>query len=128
MTYKIRKKSKEIPVEYWREQEIARLRKKNKGKAPPFLEVMRTTTRGMAGIQERVHKKNALVQYNERMARVKKVSKKGIWIEPFTEPTDKSLATPTGKIIFIPEKRVEKEVYPFGTSLPVYISPPFQLA
>jgi hypothetical protein len=126
MAYKISKKSSKIPASYWKEQEILRLRKKYKGKLPPITEISRVGTRRTLGIQEKVHKKGSIVEYKEGMARVKKVTKRGLWIEPFTKP-DKEIAYPSGKVIFIPEKRVEREIYPFFTNLPIYFEPFFMM-
>lgn len=128
MAYKLKHKSKKIPVEYWQKQEMERLKKKYPHRRlPPFLEIMRLTDRGVAGVEKRVHRKGHMVQYKEGIAEVKKVTKRGLWIEPWKKPSDKDLASPTGKIIFIPEKRVEHEIYPITTTLPVYISPPMQM-
>lgn len=119
MAYKIKSKSKKIPASYWEQREMAEIRKKYKGKLPPFSVITREGTRKIEGIQPRTHKKGNYVEYKEGIAKVKKVTKRGLWLEPFNKPTEKSIAYPSGKIVFIPEKRVEKEVYPLFLNMPV---------
>jgi len=122
MAYKI-KRTKTIPKGYWEKREMANLRKKYKGKLPPFLEITRAGTRKISNIQKKVHKKNALVYYKENLAKVKKVTKKGLWIEPLIKPSNKNLAYPSGKIIFIPEAKVEHQIYPVFLNLPIWTQP-----
>lgn len=127
MIYQIsHKRQKPIPTSYFADKETERLRIKNKGKLPPFLDITREGMRRTSGAIERVHKKGAIVEYKEGIAQVKKVTKKGLWIEPYHKPSGKSIAYPSGKVIFISEKRVERgEVYPFFINFPVYAEPPF---
>jgi hypothetical protein len=127
MTYQIsHKRQKEIPASYFADKETERLRKKYHGKIPPFLEITREGMRRTSGVIERVHKKGAIVEYKDGIAQVKKVTKRGLWIEPYRKPRDNSIAYPSGKVIFISEKRVEKgEVYPFFVNFPVYANPTF---
>jgi hypothetical protein len=108
MTYKI--KSKKIPKGYFEEKEIERLRKKYKGKLPPFTTITRAGTRYVAGIQKKVHREGSMILYKDKIARIDRVTEKGIWITPFKT---NGITTPTKEIIFIPEKRVEREVYPY---------------
>ena len=112
MTYKIKKKSQKIPEGYFEKKELERFRKKYKGKFPPFFEITRIATRRTARISPKVHKKGAMVEYRDGIARVKKVTKKGLYLQPYETEKDKILS-PKGKIVFIPEKRVDREVYPF---------------
>jgi hypothetical protein len=114
MAYKI-KKSK--PRDY-SEEEILRLKKKYPHEILPFSETLRVGLRKVSDVPQRVHKKGAMVQYKERLAKVHKVTKKGLWIETFKKEDDGFMES-TGKIIFIPENRVEHEVYPMTTRLPV---------
>lgn len=126
MTYKI-KHSKKLPKGYWEERELREFRKKNKKKLP-FTEVTREGSRTALKVPSRVHVKGRMVQYKEGLAQVKKVSRKGIWIEVWNKPTDKSIASPSGKIIFVPEKRVEHEIYPVGSKVPCFfMSAPMSL-
>lgn len=114
MAYKI-KKSK--PRDY-SEEEILRLKKKYPNKVLPFTETLRVGLRKVSGVPQRVHKVGAMVQYKERLAKVHKVTKKGLWIETFQKEDDGFMKS-TGKIVFVPENRVEHEIYPMTTRLPV---------
>lgn len=128
MTYKLKNPRKKIPTSYWEKREVTELRKKYPHRhLPPALQITRTATRRVAGIPEKIHRKGAIVQYKEKIGQIKKVTKRGLWIETFTKPTEKELAYPTGKVVFVPEKRAEKEVYPFFTRLPIYFVPPFEI-
>jgi hypothetical protein len=108
MAYKIKRKSEH----YWNDREIARLKQKYKKRGiPPFFELSRVGTRRASGISEATHTKGSIVQYKEHIAKVHKVTDRGLWVEPFKNYH--GLAEPSGKVIFIPEKKVEHEVYPF---------------
>lgn len=125
MAYKI--KRTRFPRGYWREEELKHFREKYKGKHIPFKEITKEGTKYMAGTEEQVHKKGNVVYYKEGIVKVRKVTKRGLWVEPFKKPTEKSIGYPSGKLIFIPEKEVEKHIYPLTTKIPVYLSPPFQI-
>lgn len=121
MAYQIHKRQKKIPESYWSEHEVRELKQKYPHrKYPPFLEITRVGTRKVMGVPQRVHREGTMVKYKEKPARVHKVTKRGLWIETFKEPDDKSILSPTGKIIFIPEKKVEHEIYPYATNIPVF--------
>lgn len=76
------------------------------------------------GIPRRTHTKGEVVMYKEGIAKVHKVTSRGLWLETWKKPTDKSLAEPTGKIVFVPEKEAEHKVYPYAINLPIYFNPP----
>ena len=117
-----------IPKDYWFAHEVQELKEKYPKRIPPLLKVSRTATRNVLGIPQRVHKKGAVVQYKGSVARVLKVEKRGIWLEPFKKPTENSIAYPSGKKVFVTEKEIEAgKVYSFGTNIPFYFSPPFEL-
>jgi len=126
MSYKI-KRTKKIPKEYWAKRELERTRKKYKGKRIPFWVASKVATKKFMGEEEQVHRKNAIVYYKEGIAKVKKVEKRGLWIEPFVKSTDKSIGYPSGKEIFVKEKEVEQHIYPITTKIPTYLSPPMQV-
>jgi hypothetical protein len=128
MTYKI-KRTKKLPASYWEKRELENLKRKYRKRGiPPFIAIAREETRRLSGIQGIIHKKGAVVQYNEGIAKVKKVSKKGLTLEPYTNPnTNKGIASPSGKEVFVPEKKVESKVYPFYTRIPINISPPLMM-
>lgn len=119
MAFKIKGKRVCPPKpEFFREREIQSLRKKHKGKLPPFTEISRTGIRRVSGIHSRIYKKGRIVQYKGKLASVEKVTTKGIIISPFTKPN--GLATPTKKKVFVSANDVEKgKVYPFFTNFPL---------
>jgi hypothetical protein len=127
MAYKISKKSKEVPSKYYTDLEIRELREKYRGK-PPISEIMRVGTRNTLQVEKIIHKKGSVVTYNNRLAVVRKISKRGIWIEPFKKDRT-GIATPSGKLIFIPQFRVEHEIYPnFFPQLSIGVISPYNMA
>ena len=129
MTYKLKHPRKKLTPEYWEKREVSGLRKKYHGKLPPVLQITRTAIRRVTDVPERIHTKGKFVQYKDKLGRIKKVTRQGVWIEIFTKPNDKSITFPTKKVVFVSEKKLEKgEVYPFFTRLPSYVSPPFVIA
>lgn len=119
MAYKIKHKPKEIPASYWTQEEEEIIRKKYKGKIPPFKVFSREGTRIVLGIPKRLHKKGELVYYKDEIARVHSVSKKGIYLQKFSKAD--GLAVPTNKLIFVPEKDLYAgKVYPAFTNLPFW--------
>jgi len=130
MTFKVKRgRPKKISVEYFQQKEI----EVAKHKYPhrhflPFSEVANLGVRGSLGIEERIHRAGGVVEYKGRLAKIRRVTKKGLWLEPFTNPTDKNISSPSGKVIFVKEAKVEKKVHPLGTNVPFYFSPAFQMA
>jgi hypothetical protein len=114
MAYKV-KKSK---ARDYSQEELEMFRKKYH-RNPNFFEATRVGMRKVSGVQYRIHKKGAMVTYDGRLAKIHKVTKKGLWIETFRQTDNDDFLESTGKIIFIPEKRVEHEVYPISTRFPV---------
>ena len=109
MTFKV-KRSKKLPASYWEERELKTLREKYKHKFPPFPVITRAGTRHIAKIDKSIHRKGNVVDYKNKVVRINKVSRKGIWVTPLKKSN--GIAEPTKKSIFIPEKKVRKEVYP----------------
>ncbi len=125
MVFKVKGKKK-CPVvkrprpEFFREKEIQVLRKRHKGKIPPFTELTRTGLRRVSGIHSRIYKKGRVVQYKGRLAEVKKVSTRGITLQLFSKPKKTGLATLTKKEVFVSVKEVESgKVYPFFNRFPL---------
>lgn len=122
MAYKQKvKHRKEIPNSYWKEEEIARIRKKYKGKVPPFSVISKEGTRMVLGIPKRIHEKGELVYYKNEVARVHSVSKKGIFLQKFSKA--EGLAIPTKKLMFVSEKDLDEgKVYPVFTNIPIGVN------
>jgi len=101
MTYKIKRGSTE--------QEEKFLLKRTKGH-PSFEQIERMEFRRFAHINQKVHTKGELVRYKEQLGKVKKVSRKGIYIQEIKEG---DIAEPDKKLTFISEKEIEAgKVYP----------------
>jgi hypothetical protein len=112
MVYKIKpKKPKELPSDYFENLEVKELQKKYKGKSIPFFEAERVATRRFLSVGNLVHRKNHLVYYKDDLARIEKIEKRGVWIQTYHRDKDDFL-TPNKKLTFIPEKRVQHEIYP----------------
>lgn len=129
MSYKLKhKKQKEIPESYYNDLEIQELRKRYKGHVPPISEVMRVGTRRTLHVEKLVHRKGHTVQYKDGLAIVKKVEKKGLYIQTFKKDKD-GFSTPSGKSIFIPQHRVEHEIYPVTfPQLSIGVVSPYNMA
>ena len=132
MVFRVKGKKK-CPVvkrpraEFFREKEIDVLRKRHKGKIPPFTELTRTGLRRVSGIHSRIYKKGRLVQYKGRLAEVKKVSTRRITLQPFSKPKKTGIATPLKKTVFVSVKEVEAgKVYPFFNRFPLVFGGIFQ--
>lgn len=120
MAYKVKHKHQRISKDYWEKRELETFRQKKK---KSFGDFAREGTRKTFNIFKTVHKKGQLIEYKERIGKVKKVSRKGIYVELLSKPTDKSLA---GKpeMVFISQKEIEKgKVYPaYLTSMPPFFA------
>lgn len=129
MAFKVKRgHPKQIPVEYFEQKEIEVLKHKYPHRTfLPFSEVVKLGTRRTLGIEERIHRAGGIVTYKGNLAKIREVTKKGLWIEPFSKSTDKSISSPNGKVIFVTEKNVEKKVHPLATNVPIYFSPAFQM-
>ena len=115
MAYKIKHKHQRVTQKYFLEHEIK--------PRMAFKEITKVGTRRTFHISESVHKKGQLVEYKDRIGKVKKVSRRGIYVELLSKPTDESLA---GKpeMVFITQKEIEKgKVYPaYLTSMPPFFA------
>jgi hypothetical protein len=119
MAYKI-KNFKKIPKNYFEERELANVRKKYKGKVPPFRVLAREGTREAFAIQESVHTKGEFVQYRGELGRVEKVEKTGIWLNLFKKDNKGIINNARTERVFVKEKDVEAgKVYPYYSKLPM---------
>lgn len=90
------------------EQEEKFLMKRTKGH-PSFEQIERMEFRRFAHINQKVHTIGELVRYKEQLGKVKKVSRKGIYIQEI----EGDIAEPSKKLTFISEKEIEAgKVYP----------------
>lgn len=115
MAYKI----KQSKARDYSQEEFEVLKKKYPHKILPPFQAVKIGMRKVWGVQQRIHKKGSMVVYDDRLAKIHKVTKKGLWLETFKKTNDDDFLESTGKIVFIPEKRVEHEVYPISTRFPV---------
>ena len=122
MKYPVKKRKQKLGGEYFRQRELENLRVKYKGKRMSLQEASRLEFRQMSGVEERVYRKKGLVEYQGEIGQVKKVTHKGIWIEKFHKADKKGIAYPSGKVVFVSEKKAEKEVQPFFTNIPIPIT------
>lgn len=106
MVYKIKKS--------WKERELMQIRKKYKGKIPPFKVISREGTRLFLKVPSKIHKKGAIVTYKNRPAIVKKVTRKGVHLQRFKKTN--GLTSPEKKITYVPHKTYDR--------LPIYPSYP----
>lgn len=106
MTYKIKRKT---PME----RELKVFREKTKGK-PTFTELAREGSRVIAKVPQKTHKKGEVVEYKEGLAKITRVTNKGIYVKELKD-TDKSDPFPElqKKEIFISDKEIQEgKVYP----------------
>ena len=90
------------------EQEEKYLLRRTKGH-PSFEQIERMENRRFFQINKKLHTKGELVRYKEQLGKVKKVSRKGIYIQEI----EGDIAEPSKKLIFISEKEIEAgKVYP----------------
>jgi len=82
----------------------------SKSKHSAFVESERELTKNAFGIQKRIRQKDELVDYNNRTGFVRKVTKKGIYVE-FLKVGKDEIAYPSGKLTFISNKKADK-MYP----------------
>jgi len=115
MAYKIKKAKKRN----YSQEEFERLKRKYPHRILPPFQAVKIGMRKVWGVQQRIHKKGNMVVYDDRLAKIHKVTNKGLWIETFKKTDDDDFLESTGKVIFIPEARVEHEIYPISTRLPV---------
>jgi len=130
MVFKIKRgRPKKISAEYFQQKEIETLRKKYPHQTfLPFSDIVNLGQRRTFGIEERIHRTGAVIKYKDGLAKIKRVTKRGVWIEPFTKPTTRNIASPSGRVIFVSEKEVEKKFHPIGTRMPFFFNPPVQFA
>lgn len=106
MTYKIKRKTPN-------ERELKVFREETKGK-PTFKELAREGTRVVAQVPRKTHTKGEIVQYKEGLAKIKRVTPKGVYIQELKD-TDKSDPFPElqKKEIFISDKEIQEGIiYP----------------
>lgn len=127
MAYHI-SKSKKVPDNYYTSYEVGELRKKYKGKLPPVTEISRVGTRNILQVEKIIHREGHVVQYKDKLAVVRKSEKRGLWLEPFKKDRD-DISYPSGKLIFVPQKKVEHQVYPVSfPNLPIGVVAPYNMA
>jgi hypothetical protein len=113
MTYSlktIRKKEKYYDEKDRRYFEKYRYPKKNKYKQ--FLSAEKQYSREQLSVPRLVHKKGQPIEYEGKLARVEKVTNKGVYIQKYSSENGLFKKT-TKKPVFIPEKEYEKKAYPF---------------
>lgn len=108
-----KKKRKVLSPKYFEQREIRDVSDKG------FQEQARTGTRITAGIQDRIYRKGAVVQYKGDLAKVEKVTKQGIHIRTYKRGKDDFPSVKAKKTKFLSVEDVEKgKVYPYFTNLP----------
>jgi hypothetical protein len=105
MAYNISKKFKKSN-DYYSDLEIQELRKKYRGKTPPFEEISRVGTRRVSEVPLMIHQKGTFVEYKNKYGIVKKSTDKGIYIQLIKEDKD-GFGYLSKETIFVPEKNVE---------------------
>ena len=87
-----------------------------KKKIPLFFQAGRIGERKYWGVSKRVHKKGEIVEYKEGLAKVKKVTKKGVYVQTFKKPN--GVIELSKKIEFVPESKIEKgKIYPLYSQI-----------
>lgn len=129
MAYNLKeKKKKEKLNKYYSDLETQELRRKYHGKIPPFTEVTRVAMRRGLGVEKVIHHKGVVVYYKDKLAIVRKSSKKGLVLERFKTDKDE-ISYPSGKTVFVPQHKIEHTVYPvFFPSLSAGTFAPYNMA
>jgi hypothetical protein len=125
MAYKIKTKSRKFPAEYWEKRELIEVKKKYPNRNLPFSVIVKEGVRDISGIPRKIHREGANVYYQNKLAKIRRVTKAGLWIEPYEKATDKSISYPSGRVVFIPEHQAEQKVFPITTNFPIYVNPLF---
>lgn len=85
--------------------------KQPKKKIPLFFQVGRIGERKIYQVEERLHKKGEMIEYDDKIGKVKKVTKKGIYVQEFKS---NGIIEPANKTTFISERKMEEgKAYPF---------------
>jgi hypothetical protein len=123
MAYKVKKKrAKKLKPEYFRERDIASIRKKYKGKVPPYKVLAKTGIKRTEGFYKRVYEKGRVIKYKDKIARVEKVTRQGIHIRIIKKDKQGFPTKPSKKLKFVSVEEVRKgNVRPFFTRLPLLI-------
>ena len=127
MAYKIKRRKTPKPA-YFRERELRDIRKEYKGKLPPFKRITITGARRTAGFYKRVYKKGKIVEYDNGLARVERVSKRGIHVRQFKRDKEGFLTKLDDKQKFISVMEIDKgKVQPTNTNFPLLPVIPFTM-
>jgi|WetSurMetagenome_2_1015567.scaffolds.fasta_scaffold25323_5 hypothetical protein len=108
MVYQQKIQRKTIPLSYFEKQEARRLKKKYP-KGIPYSEYSRFGFRELSGSERRIHEKGNVIEYKGGLAKISRVTKKGIWVVPFNSES----LIPSRRKVFISESSIEKgKAYP----------------
>lgn len=122
MTYGIKgRKRRSIPKpEYFKKREIRDLW--GAKKKPSYSEIGRAGARQVGGVHKKVFKEGRIVSYKGSLARVEKVSKKGVHIRPIKRDSQGFPTLEQKKTKFLTVKQVEKgAINPFFTNVPDFV-------
>jgi hypothetical protein len=124
MTYKLKAKHQKFPVGYWEQRKIDEYAK-SRGKKT-FWKASKIATENLTEATQRTHTEGKFIMYKkEKPAIVRRVTKRGVWLEEFEIKGDKGVIDPEtkSKIFFVPEKEYEKHAEPYFIKNPIYSTP-----
>lgn len=78
-----------------------------------FLDIEKQYGREKLSVPRLTHTKGQAIEYEGKLAIVKKVTNKGVYIQKFSSENGRLFEPTTKKPTFIPEKEYEKKAYPF---------------
>lgn len=113
----------------YNDEEIMQLRKKYHGHIP-FTKTIEEGERVALHIPSKIHKKHELVYYKKDLARIEKVTDKGIYLRLYKQDKKDELIYPVKKLKFVAEKDIEDDVKLafFENVIPVGVYSPYALA
>jgi hypothetical protein len=107
MTFQIKHKKQKLDEDYWKNRRVDYLIEKHHGKMPKISEINKLEWEYRLKSIKRIHTKGELIKYkNEKLAVVKQVTPKGVWITEF-EGKDAISGKTNPKTYFVPAKEYE---------------------
>lgn len=116
MAYKIKKKNIEISESYFRKRKEKELFKRTHGH-PTKLQILKVAEQNAFGITKREHEVGQPIIINDHFAIVKKVTKKGTYVQEFSGKDELDAKKSYTK--FYPEALYEQKAKPFFNDAPI---------
>lgn len=111
MAYNIFSKKSKAKEEYYRQREEQQLRKKYHGNLP-YGQIVKEGFRYGVNVEGKIHRKGDIINYDNELAQITKVTKKGVYIQRYTSNKSGLFEQTTKKPTFIPEKEYVKKASP----------------